>query len=118
MTDAAQLPVWVALLVSLLVLTGAALTLIGCVGLLRLPTFFQRIHAPTLGTTLGTGTILIASMVLFTATQSRPVLHEILIGVFMTVTTPVSFILLAKATRQRGAASSKFDETSGHRGDP
>lgn len=111
MMDATQLPVWVALLVSLLVLTGAALTLIGCVGLLRLPTFFQRIHAPTLGTTLGTGAILIASMVFFTAAQSRPVLHEILIGVFMTVTTPVSFILLAKATRQRGTASSKFDET-------
>jgi multicomponent K+:H+ antiporter subunit G len=71
MTDTARLPVWVALLVSLPVLTGAALTLIGCIGLLSLPTFFQRIHAPTLGTTLGTGTILIASMVFFTAAQSR-----------------------------------------------
>jgi multicomponent K+:H+ antiporter subunit G len=109
MTDAIQLPVWVALLVSLLVVAGAALTLIGCVGLLRLPTFFQRVHAPTLGTTLGSGAILIASMLFFTAAESRPVVHEVLIALFMTVTTPVSFILLAKATRQRGEASSKSD---------
>lgn len=111
MTDAIELPAWVALLVSLLVLTGAALTLIGCIGLLRLPTFFQRIHAPTLGTTLGTGAILIASMLFFTAAESRPVVHELVIAVFMTVTTPVSFIILAKATRQRGGASSKSDES-------
>jgi multicomponent K+:H+ antiporter subunit G len=111
MTDAIELPAWVALLVSLLVLTGAALTLIGCIGLLRLPTFFQRIHAPTLGTTLGTGAILIASMLFFTAAESRPVVHELVIAVFMTVTTPVSFIVLAKATRQRGGASPKSDES-------
>lgn len=111
MMDATVLPVWVELLVSLLVLAGAALTLIGCIGLLRLPTFFQRIHAPTLGTTLGSGMVLIASMLFFTAAESRPVVHEILIAVFMTVTTPVSFILLAKATRQRSSASPKSDET-------
>jgi multicomponent K+:H+ antiporter subunit G len=110
MTGATDLPVWVACVVALLVLVGAALTLIGCAGLLRLPTFFQRIHAPTLGTTLGTGAILIASMLFFTAAEFRPVLHEILIAVFMTITTPVSFILLAKAARQRGEVSSKPEE--------
>lgn len=105
MMDAIDLPAWVALLVSLLVVAGAALTLIGAVGLLRLPSFYQRIHAPTLGTTLGTGTILIASMLFFTIVESRPVVEEILIAVFVTVTTPISFILLAKATRQRARSS-------------
>lgn len=105
MMDAIDLPAWVALLVSLLIVTGAALTLIGAVGLLRLPSFYQRIHAPTLGTTLGTGTILIASMLFFTTVESRPALEEILIAVFVTVTTPISFILLAKATRQRARSS-------------
>jgi multicomponent K+:H+ antiporter subunit G len=112
MMDASVLPVWAALLVSVLVLAGAALTLIGCIGLLRLPTFFQRIHAPTLGTTLGTGAILIASMLFFTVAEGRPVVHEVLIAMFLTMTTPVSFILLAKAARHRGGASSKPDEES------
>jgi multicomponent K+:H+ antiporter subunit G len=107
MTDAIDLPAWVAVLVSLLIVAGAALTLTGSVGLLRLPSFYQRIHAPTLGTTLGTGTILIASMLFFTAVESRPVLHEILIAMFVTVTAPISFILLAQATRRRARSSTK-----------
>ena len=105
MTDTTDLPAWVAALVSLFLVAGAALTLIGSVGLLRLPSFYQRIHAPTLGTTLGTGAILIASMLFFTTVESRPVLGEILIAVFVTITTPISFILLAKATRRRAGSS-------------
>lgn len=111
MIDAIEFPMWAALLISFLVLAGAALTLIGCIGLLRLPTFFQRIHAPTLGTTLGTGATLIAAMLFFAVAESRPIQHAILIAVFMTVTTPVSFIVLAKATRRRGGASPKSDES-------
>ena len=104
----AELPLAIALPVALLVLAGALLTLIGALGLLRLPSFFQRLHAPTMGTTLGTGCVLIASMLLFSALASRPVLHEIAIGVFMTLTTPVTFMLLLRAAvqRSRGAPAS------------
>jgi multicomponent K+:H+ antiporter subunit G len=105
-------PAWIALLVSLLIIVGAALTLTGSIGLLRLPSFYQRIHAPTLGTTLGTGAILIASMLFFTTVESRAVVEEILIAVFVTITTPISFILLAKATRRRAASSVDSNELS------
>ncbi|MGH8682293.1 MAG: monovalent cation/H(+) antiporter subunit G [Burkholderiales bacterium] len=101
MSHAAGLPALTAALTALLVLAGAALALIGSLGLLRLKTFYDRVHAPTMGTTLGTGLVLIASMVLFSALESRPVLHEILIGVFMTVTTPVTFMLLVRAALHR-----------------
>jgi multicomponent K+:H+ antiporter subunit G len=106
MTHAEDLPGWVALLVALLLLIGAGLTLIGSFGLLRLKTFYQRVHAPTLGTTLGTGGILIASIVFFSAVQTRLVLHEILIAVFVVVTTPVTFMLLVRAAKARDDASS------------
>ena len=33
--------------------------------------------------------------------QSRPVLHEVLIAVFVTVTTPVTLMLLARAALYR-----------------
>ena len=59
MTHAAELPAWTALLTALLTLLGAALALIGSLGLLRLKSFYERVHAPTLGTTLGTAFILI-----------------------------------------------------------
>lgn len=103
MTHGVDLPAWAALLTAFFVLVGASLTLVGSVGLLRLGDFYQRVHAPTLGTTLGTGGILIASMIYFSVLEARPILHEILIGVFATVTTPVTFILLVRATKRRSS---------------
>jgi multicomponent K+:H+ antiporter subunit G len=110
MTHFAELPIAVAVAVALLVLSGAVLTLIGAVGLLRLTSFYERVHAPTLGTTLGTGLVLIGSMVLFTTLQSRPVLQEVAIAVFMTVTTPVTFMLLMRAAMRRDEGSRRGDE--------
>jgi multicomponent K+:H+ antiporter subunit G len=100
-TQAAELPLWAALLVSVLLLLGAGLGLTGSIGLLRLRSFYERVHAPTLGTTLGTGSILLASILFFTILEARLVLHEILIAVFMVVTTPVTLMLLAQASLYR-----------------
>lgn len=101
---AADLPAWAAILVSLFLLLGACLTVIGAVGFVRLPTFYERIHAPTLGTSWGTGGIVMASMLFFTVLATRPVVHEILIGIFVTVTTPVTLMLLARAALHRDRA--------------
>lgn len=101
MIQAPDLPVWAAILVALLLLLGAVMTLIGTVGLLRLKSFQQRMHAPTLGSTLGTGSIVIASMICFTVLEARLMIHELLIGLFLTLTTPVGFMLLARASLYR-----------------
>jgi multicomponent K+:H+ antiporter subunit G len=86
---------------AVLVLAGALLAFVGSLGLLRMKTFFERVHPPTMGTTLGTALVLAGSMLYFTALESRPVLHEILIGVFMTLSTPVTYILLGRAALRR-----------------
>lgn len=99
-----DLPAWAAILVSLFLVIGAVLTLIGTIGFVRLPSFYERIHAPTLGTSWGTGGIVMASMIFFTVLATRPVVHEILIGVFVTVTTPVTLMLLARAALHRDRA--------------
>lgn len=101
---AADLPAWAALAVSFFLVIGAGLTLIGTIGFVRLPTFYERIHAPTLGTSWGTGGIVMASMIFFTVLSTRLVVHEILIGIFVTVTTPVTLMLLARATLHRDRA--------------
>lgn len=95
------IPAWAALMTSALLLIGAGLTLVGSFGLIRLKTFYARVHAPTLGTTLGAGSILIASMLFFSAAQTRFVLHEILIAIFVTLTTPVTLMLLTRAAMLR-----------------
>lgn len=98
---ATDLPLWAAIIVAFFLLLGASLTLVGAVGFLRLPTFYERIHAPTLATSWGIGGIMIASMVFFSLATSSLVLHEILVGIFVTVTTPVTFMLLARAALHR-----------------
>lgn len=97
MSDPTNLPLWAAVLISFFLLLGSGLTLVGTIGLLRLRNFYQRLHAPTLGTTFGAGGILIASIILSVLTESRPVFHEILIAVFVIVTTPVTLMLLGRA---------------------
>lgn len=104
MTYAGNLPAWAALLTAFLVLAGAGLTLLGAIGTLRFGSFFERVHAPTLGTSWGTGAIVLASIVCFSALGSRPVVHEILIWGFITITTPVTLMLLARAVLYRDRA--------------
>ena len=86
---------------AVLVLAGALLAFLGSLGLLRMKTFFERVHPPTMGTTLGTAFVLAGSMLYFTALESRLVLHEILIGVFMLLSTPVTYVLLGRAALRR-----------------
>jgi multicomponent K+:H+ antiporter subunit G len=101
MNPTAELPPWAAVVTAALLFLGAAITLIGSLGLLRLKTFYERVHAPTLGTTLGTACIVLASMIYFSVLETRPVLHEILILVFVTVTTPVTLMILVRAATLR-----------------
>ena len=91
------LPDWAAWLTALLLLLGAGITFIGSLGLVRLRKFYDRVHAPTLGTTLGTLNIVLASMIYFSITEARPVLHEILIAIFVPVTTPITLLLIVRA---------------------
>lgn len=110
MTHAAELPAWAAWIVALLLLFGAGITLIGSIGLLRLRGFYQRAHAPTLGTTLGTAFIVAASMLCFSLLQMRPLLHEVLILGFVTITTPVTLMLLVRAALFRDTAEGRIDD--------
>ncbi len=92
-----DLPVWLACIIVALAILGAALSLIGAWGLVRLKTFYERVHAPTLGATLCMALILLASWLFFLSSGIRWVPRELLIGLFLTVTTPVTLILLARA---------------------
>jgi multicomponent K+:H+ antiporter subunit G len=115
MTLAGHLPLWATILVATCVLGGALLTLIGAAGLLRLGTFYERVHAPTLGTTLGTGFILIGSMLYFSLAGDRLVIHEVLIAVFVTMTTPVSLMLLVRAADYRDRLEGRDPEAEAER---
>ena len=85
------------ILLSILILTGAIFTFIGSLGLARLRDFYTRLHGPTKATTLGVGCLLIASALFFSVRDEGVSLHEVLVTLFLFITTPVSAHLLAKA---------------------
>ncbi len=84
-------------LLSLLILIGAAFTFIGSLGLARLPDFYSRLHGPTKATTLGVGSLLMASALYFSSQGKGISVHEILVTLFLFITAPVSAHLLSKA---------------------
>ena len=54
---AADLPAWALLPAALLLVAGGLLTLLGSFGLLRMKQFYERMHPPSMGNTLGAGWI-------------------------------------------------------------
>ncbi len=84
------------LLISALIVIGAAFALIGSWGLVRLPTLMERLHGPTKATTLGLGGMLIASMLYFYVQRGSWSTHELLITLFLFITAPISANLIAK----------------------
>jgi multicomponent K+:H+ antiporter subunit G len=98
-----DLPVWLDILLSFLVMVGAVFSLIGSLGLVKLSTFLLRVHGPTKSTTLGVGCVLVSSAVWFSATGDQLTLRELLVVVFLFITAPVSAQLLTQAAARLDA---------------
>lgn len=95
--EVSALPLWLELVVAGLVLLGAALALLGSLGLLRLRTFFERVHTPSIIATMGCWCIMHATVLYFSVASGEVALHAILIALFVAMTVPVSTIFLMRA---------------------
>ena len=84
-----------------LALAGALFFLFSAIGLLRLPDFFCRVHAPTKAATLGV-ILLGLSSVLRSVDQGNLVwLEDLAIILFLFLTVPVSSQVLARSASRR-----------------
>jgi multicomponent K+:H+ antiporter subunit G len=90
-------PPQVEAVVAALALIGALAALVGSFGLVSLASFFQRAHAPTLGTTLGTWSLALALAFELSFAREQPFVHALLVPVFVTMTAPVTTIFLMRA---------------------
>lgn len=90
-------PFWAEVIVGILAMAGGAIALLGAVGLLRLPTFFQRVHAPTLGATMGSWSIIWANVLYFSLHDGELTLHALLIAVLLSIGFPITTIFLMRA---------------------
>jgi len=93
----ASTPVWVDAATALLVALGGLAALVGSLGVLGLGSFFQRVHAPTLGATLGTWCLVLATAAQASFVRGQLFVHALLIAVFIALTAPVTTIFLMRA---------------------
>lgn len=91
-----DLPLVLELLLAVLIVFGAALVLIGSIGLIKLPDFYTRLHAPTKATTLGMGSLLIASLIFTSYVDGALTVQQLLITLFLFITAPIAAHMLAK----------------------
>ena len=89
------------LVIALLILAGSFFLFVGSLGLARLPSLMQRLHAPTKAATLGAGGVLLASAFYFWLQRGYPSYHELLIGVFLFMSAPITAHMLAKVNLLR-----------------
>ena len=83
--------------VSALICLAAFFLFVGSLGLAKLPDLMRRLHGPTKATTLGIGSMLIASMLYFILDRGSLSIHELLITTFLFLTAPVTALMVAKA---------------------
>ena len=98
MINVSELPLWVEILVAILLVLSSLFALIGATGLLRMKDFFERMHPPALASTLGAWSVALASIIYFSALKSAPVLHAWLIPILLSITVPVTTLLLARTS--------------------
>ena len=99
----------IVLLADLLALAGSLFFLISAIGLVRLPDFFCRIHAPTKAATLGVFLLGSSAVVRSLAQGDFAWMEDLAILLFLFLTIPVSSQVLAHAARRRGLTGSEDD---------
>jgi multicomponent K+:H+ antiporter subunit G len=90
-----------ALLIAVVALAGAVAALVGSFGLLSLRSFFQRVHAPTLASTVGTWSIALATALQQSLVRDQVFVHALLVPAFVAVTAPITTIFLMRAATFR-----------------
>ena len=100
-----DLPLWAQILVAALVFLGALIALMGSLGLLRLKSYFERVHAPSIIATMGCWLIMHATWIYFSVSGQGFVMHSVLIAIFVAVTVPITSIFLMRAALFRSRRS-------------
>ena len=98
--------VWVEAVMAVLLVLSGVFVVISAIGFLRLQDFFLRMHPPALAYTFSSWCVALASILYFSMLEGRPMLHPWLIVIFLSMTVPVTTLLLARVAlfRRRSAA--------------
>jgi multicomponent K+:H+ antiporter subunit G len=103
------LPLWAEIPAAILIVLSGLWALTGSMGLLRFRTFHARIHAPAIINTLGAASLVAASVLVWLALDSGPIFQEILILLFLAITSPVTAMTLMQAAGRQARNTGRDD---------
>lgn len=109
MTGLAEMPPAVAVPIAVVALIAACLAFTGSLGLVRLKTFYDRVHAPTLASTLGLYLMVAAVIAWSWFTPDGPAWRVVLIAPAVVVTAPIGLLLLVRAAVGRDGRAEARD---------
>ncbi len=101
----------VEIVMSALLVIGGIFGLVGSYGLIRLKDQMQRLHAPTKASTVGLGSVLIASMLHGLLIGGSFSVQELLVTIFILVTAPITANYLSKVHLHSRHYDGKLPET-------
>lgn len=92
----AEVPFWIEVVVAVFLVGSGLFVMTSAIGFVRLPHFFLRMHPPALAYTCGSWLATLACIFYFSASAERLSLHPWLIIIFLSITVPVTTVLLAR----------------------
>jgi len=102
---------WIVIPASALIVISGLLVLIASIGMVRVSSFLPRTHIQAVIYSTALWSLLLASLLLTFSLKDRTFLHEILIGIFIFITSPVSTILLVRSFVLREERASALGES-------
>lgn len=105
----AALPLWAEVVVALLLVLSGVFVVISAFGFVRLPDFFLRMHPPALAYTFGSWCATLAGALYFSMLKGRPMLHPFVIIVLLSISVPVTTLLLARVALFRRRTAGDAD---------
>lgn len=85
------------IVISILLLSGGSLSILGAIGIIRFPDVYGRLHAATKSATLGVITIILGVFLYFLIIEGLFVGKLLLTIIFVFLTAPVSAFMIARS---------------------
>jgi multicomponent K+:H+ antiporter subunit G len=99
------MPLGAQIVVAVLLVLSGVFVVISATGFLCLKHFFLRMHPPALAYTFGSWCVTLASVVHFSLLEARPMLHAGLVPILLSISVPVTTLLLARVALFRRRAA-------------
>lgn len=109
MTGVTDVPFWLEIVVSALLVASGLTVVISALGFMRLRDFFSRMHPPAIAYTFGTWTVALAGVLYDSTLESRLALHPWLVVIVLAITVPVTTVLLSRVALFRRRAAGEAD---------